>query len=168
VVSGAYPGLYAAMPSIPSYRATLVRAVLAIPAGALIGGIVLALALQADNRPSAGSDWLILVTAYALVFLGGIMLISPLWWLLDRCGLRDWRLAALLGGVLTGAVFAAATLNGLADEMGGAERGLGERLQLMFEGPWIRCVGAMIAGALAGLVVWRIAYRKSAEATEVF
>ncbi len=70
--------------------------------------------------------------------LGLALLAGPLWWLLHRSGYRGWLAAVLLGAVLNlvvGVVIAGCSLGIVACLTG--------------------------TGAVVGLLVWRVAYRKT-------
>lgn len=80
-----------------------------------------------------------------LGWAAGMALAVPIWWVMHRAGLRCWSAPTILGALLAplGPYF-------IAD--------WGWQLALYFS----------VAGAIAGLVLWNVAYRKPGPDAEVF
>jgi hypothetical protein len=168
------------------YVTTFPRALLALLVGALVGALafLLELGVLLALRPSklsemteyvgtTNSDLIMLIALAALVFFaGGLLLIgAPVWWILHRLGHRQWFYAAGLGAVLGSAGFilmslwnpewpALSLVSFMTEEFGGltARNGQlsGEGWSALFRG----AIGIAVAGAAAGLGLWKIAYRR--------
>jgi hypothetical protein len=168
------------------YVTTLPRALLALLGGAVLGAItfLLELAVLLALRPSklaelndyvgtTSVELIVLVAVFAFVFFAGGLLIAgaPVWWLLHRMGRREWFYALGVGAALAAAGYvgmvmwnpewpALSLISFLTEEFGGltASNGAlnGEGWEALVRG----AIGIGIAGALAGLTLWRIAYRR--------
>jgi hypothetical protein len=141
----------------PVHQATLPRIFLALAVGSLTGAFSFSILKLLLNRLGmSGGTWN--GTASALVIDGivlsviywvGLMLASPLWPVLHRTVFRRWWGAALLGATLTLAVWAALTGATMHDH---APLDMSD---LYFP------VAMAVSNALAGSVIWRIAYRQT-------
>jgi hypothetical protein len=168
------------------YVTTFWRALLAIVGGPVVGGLVflLEIAILLALRPAklgemteylgmGAFDFIqILVLAVFVFFIGGLLLVgTPVWYLLHRMGRRQWFYAVAVGAVLAAAGFvlmvlwnpewpALSLVSFLTEEFGGLTARDG---QLTGEG-WSALVrgtiGLALAGGLAGLSLWKIAYRR--------
>lgn len=169
------------------YVTTIPRALLALAGGAVTGTvaflleIVLFLAVRPykleeinDYLGTTTSDLFLVFTIYGFVFFAGGLFVAgaPAWWCLHRLKRRNWYDAVGLGVALGAAGFLAvglwdpnwaglSVISFLTEEFGGITA-VNDQLstdgwEALFRGPFI--IGA--AGALAGLVIWKIAYRKS-------
>jgi hypothetical protein len=166
---------------------TRLRAVLALLGGAVAGALVFfaeiaaLLALQPAKLDQMSdyvgmSDTLLIaiIGVFGFVFFaGGLVVVGvPAWWVLHRLGRRDWYYAVCLGALLgcVGFVIVAMwnpewpalnLISFLTEKFGGLTARAG---QLTDEG-WAALArgagGVALAGGVAGLALWRIAYRKS-------
>jgi hypothetical protein len=158
-----------------TYETTLSRAVLALVVGTIVGTIIVTLfAVLTDInyfREYGGPGVIPLVFIYAAFFWGaGLFLVAPLpWVILHRYHQRTWPLAVAFGIILTFVVVLGLMTYGFGLFTSGysaADNGgplwIDGRLTLH---GWAEAakVAAMcgVAGALVGLVVWRVAYRAS-------
>ena len=170
------------------YIATIPRALLALVGGAVTGAFVFLLEIGAllavrptklgeinDYIGTTNSDLFLVFAIYGFMFFAGGLLIAgaPFWWCLHRLNRRNWYDAVGLGLVLGAAGFVAiamwdpnwaglSVISFLTEEFGGITA-VNDQLtrdgwEALFRGPFI--IG--IAGAIAGLAIWKIAYRKSA------
>lgn len=117
---------------------TLPRAALGICTGAIAGGLFVAAGDEAWSMATSqqGSTLFGMVWPVASgVFALGLLAVSPLWAALHRIGVRCWS-AAMPSGTL---------LSGLA--------------ALALFGDFYVAGLTGVAGGLAGLVTWRVAYR---------
>ena len=166
------------------YKTTPFRAASALPAGVLAGSAVVVAGtvgplafLKSDTGNLIGGPAPHGVTA--LMAVGGISLVGfaigllvlaiPAWWAMHRTGRRSWRDALTLGAALSLAVCAILLLLQFvgqgevaysAWDSGGATVINGH---LTAHGLWGRVLGVAwvtLAGAFAGLAVWRVAYRR--------
>src|SRR4051812_32030523 len=162
------------------------RAFLALLGGALVGSLVFLLELGIllavrPNKMGEMTEYLgmdrvgliqLVVIAVFIFFTGGLVIVgTPFWFLLHRLGRRSWFYAVALGAVLGAAGFvvmvmwnpewpALSLVSFMTEEFGGLTARDG---QLTGEG-WSALVrgalGIGFAGAMAGLVLWKIAYRR--------
>ncbi|MBS0298169.1 MAG: hypothetical protein JSR45_17860 [Proteobacteria bacterium] len=148
-------------------RAMIGLGAVAVGASVLLSGTILALVrlVPAGANPFAGRPWwiwLTLLATYAVVFLMIEALALPVWWALDRRGVRQWWVAALVGGLGGGGAATALMAwslyrKSIAMPPGGMTWLLGAPALI-----------SAVAGAVMGLVVWRIAYRRVPDAAEAF
>lgn len=157
-----------------TYTTDVPRCLLALPAGALAGAVLTSLwsvwgwqGVLADAAPSALS---VLVYAAAIWGAGLAVIATPPWAGLHLLGWREWWVAALLGAALTFlAVLTLMTgLYGL--HMSGASFSAGDGGGRTWDNGALTAYGLVQAvklagacsamGAIVGLVVWRIAYRR--------
>ena len=164
-----------------SYITTRVRVVSAILAGAVVGATVVAgdylfSMLQAHAILSPHQTvrivMLVFVGAFVVWLLGLGMVGCPLWWVLHRRNVRGWPSAVLIGVVLT---FLASFLLTLAPSLlirsAGGSSFLSDSGGMLIVNTSLTTHGWIVysewsllfsvAGALAGWVVWRVAYRRS-------
>jgi hypothetical protein len=170
----------------PDYVTTFPRALLALLGGAVVGALtfLVELALLLAIRPSklgeindyvgtTSSDLIYLLTLAVVIFFTGGLLVAgaPAWWILHRLGQRKWFHAVAVGAVLCAAGFifmclwnpeweALSLVSFMTEEFGGLTARDG---QLTGQG-WAALVkgaiGLALAGAVAGLALWKIAYRR--------
>jgi hypothetical protein len=170
----------------PDYVTTFPRALLALLGGAVVGALtfLLELAVLLAIRPNkldemseyvgAGPSDLIylLILAVCIFFAGGLLVFgAPVWLILHRLGRRKWFYAAAVGAVLCAAGFVAMCLYNpewealslvsfMTEEFGGlTARGgqfTGQGWAALAKGAFMLA----LAGSLAGLTLWRIAYRR--------
>jgi hypothetical protein len=114
-----------------------------------IGGFVAGAGVGAvlTGWPGIIGGPLVLLTLI-IAFVGwaaGMALALPLWWIMHRLGLKCWSAPTLLGALLA-------------------------PLGTLLVGSWVWQLAAYfsVVGALAGLVLWRVAYRKPAPDAAVF
>jgi hypothetical protein len=171
------------------YATTIPRALLALVAGAVTGTLVflLELGILLALRPNklqemadfVGTTYLDLLqltaTAVLSFFAGGLLVVgAPLWALLHFLKRRDWYYAVALGAGLCAAGFfvmalwnpdftpAVSLVSFLTEEFGGlvwnneANQFNEEGWQAILRGTTLLAV----AGALSGLTLWKIAYRR--------
>jgi hypothetical protein len=146
------------MPARPSaYRTSGLRVGVGLIAGILVAGALLSaihilyVRLGLNGPPedrSLGAFFARLPISVPVAAIG-ILLASPLWWLLHRTGRREWWWAVTLGAVLPGVML------------------FGLLALLILYGAPVRLITAAvtaaiaqvdIAGGVAGWVVWRVAY----------
>jgi len=157
---------------------TRLRAVLAILVGTLVGAAMVTIWLLAG-----AGDWrslqlhglqigiLIFINAAVIWAIALLAIAAPLWIVLHRRNIRNWPAAGILGGGLTFVITLGLLTNGFglmtpanlsAKDDGGATW-VDSRLTLH---GWIVALEiaaiCAIAGALVGLIVWRVAYRTPA------
>lgn len=140
----------------PRYETTLGRAALALLAAAICGAAYLTILVLTDQI-----DFFAL-HAVAFLGLGSLVLALPVWWLLHRLGQRTPFQAAICGATLSLVSYLACRkLNWrylAAHFMGPApvsdSVGAGYWPAMIEAAVWVS-----IAGAIAALVMWRIAYR---------
>ena len=172
------------------YATTIPRALLALAVAAVTGtlvfllelGILLALRPNKLNEMAeyVGTTYLDLLqltaTAVFTFFAGGLLVVgAPLWALLHFLKLRDWYYAVALGaGLCAGGFFilalysedftpAISLVSFLTEEFGGLVWN-NEANQFNAEGwqaIWRGTALLALAGGLAGLTLWKIAYRKA-------
>ena len=168
------------------YVTTLPRALVAMLGGAVIGTLVFLLEIAilialepsklddlASTMYTTNLDVILTIAVYVFAFFAGGLLIvgSPLWWFLHVFGRRNWFDALGLGTALcaTGFVFMAmwnpdwqalSLISFLTEEFGGITAG-NDGLTRDGWAALIRgTIGIAIAGAFAGLVMWKIAYKR--------
>jgi hypothetical protein len=165
---------------------TFPRALLALVGGAVVGAwvFVLEIAVLLALRPSklgeineyvgtTSAELFILIAAFSFIFFAAGLLIvgAPFWWVLHRFGRRTWLDAVVLGAALGAAGFVAmvmwnpewpalSLISFLTEEFGGLTASNGRLSGQGWEALVRGAVGIAIAGALAGLALWRIAYRR--------
>lgn len=140
----------------PRYETTLGRAALALLAVAICGAGYLTILVLTDQI-----EFLPLV-ALAFLALASLLLAVPAWWLLHRLGQRSAIHAAIWGAILGPVSYLACReLNWrflAAHFMGPAPVS-----DSLVAGYWPAMIESAvwfsIAGAIVGLVMWRIAYR---------
>jgi hypothetical protein len=173
------------------YVTTFRRALLAVLGGAIVGAWVffLEIAVLFAIRPSkltemidyvgmSGAQLMMLIMAFAFIFFAGGLLIvgTPLWWILHKLGRRTWLDALALGAVLAAAGFVAmvmynpewpalSLISFLTEEFGGLTAANGRLSGQGWEALVRGAIGIALAGAFAGLAMWRIAYRRSGMTT---
>jgi hypothetical protein len=167
--------------SSPSYRIHSGRVPLAVVAGALVGGAFGALFLLLPdlarsglppNLPQSGLSVASFVGAMigigSVIFLFGIIIFAtPLWVAFHNFGWRSWWVAALFGSVECFAIMMALTVLPLlgggevSSSVGGHDLVVNSHMtsygwQQAFQNSTLFA----LAGALSGLAVWRVAYRR--------
>ncbi|MGE3066051.1 MAG: hypothetical protein AB7K67_10720 [Hyphomicrobiaceae bacterium] len=159
----------------PEYGTTALRAVAALIAGTITGGVLVAgFAIASGTlRPeSVIADFTVIFIAAAVVWAGGLFLAAPLPWIvLHRLGWRRWPVAVALGAVLSFLAVLGLMTNAfglipwdgisVADNDGPmwtdgriTAHGWADALDVA------ALCGA--AGTVVGFVVWRVAYRRAA------
>jgi hypothetical protein len=161
------------------FQTTGLRVIFGLVAGALAGAIVVVgglligeylsrgVAYVAQYGPQIGA--IIFVVAFVVWLLGLVLLGSPCWWLLHRMKMRQWRSAVILGGSMTAVVFMALQIphplgsgSSYSASDGGGRTVIDNALTAH---GWFLAIMASLAwgcvGALIGLVVWRVAYRRA-------
>jgi len=168
------------------YVTTIPRALAAMLGGAVIGTLVfvLEIAVLLALRPSklveltdyvgtTNLDLILTLALFGFIFFAGGLLIAgtPVWWFLHVNGRRNWFDAVGLGAVLGSAGFvfmamwnpewtALSLISFLTEEFGGITAGndglTSEGWAALIRGT----IGIAIAGALAGLAIWKIAYKR--------
>jgi hypothetical protein len=182
----AFPGKKTGEHMRADYVTSFWRVVLAYLGGALTGGVVFFLEVVAmlALRPGkldqisefAETDSTALIVSVALAgllfFAGGLLVVGgPSWFILHRLGRRDWYYATVLGAVLGAAGFVAFALtspewdglrliSALTEEYGGLTASNGKFTAEGWAALERGAAGIALAGGLAGLALWRIAYRK--------
>jgi hypothetical protein len=168
------------------YTTTFPRALLALLGGVLIGTLVflmeiaILLALR-PNKLGEMADYLgatplfiaMLIALGGLLFFGGGLLFigTPIWAVLHFLHRRDWYYAVGLGALLGAAGFvvmamwdpewpAISLISFLTEEFGGLTGSNGRLNAEGWEAVVRGTIGIAIAGALAGLGLWKIAYRR--------
>ena len=168
------------------YKTTILRAGLALVGGAVAGtaSFVLEIVALLALRPSklgelnefVGTttvELFQLIALFSLIFFAvGLLVVgSPVWWLLHRLGRRDWFYAVAVGAGLGSAGFAGwvlwnpewpalSLISFLTEEFGGLTARDGQLSAEGWEALVRGTIGIGIAGALAGLMLWKIAYRR--------
>jgi len=146
------------------YETSWWRVLLAVPAGAAVG----ALMLTASQADTIAQGLAVLPVLFAGVMLTMLLLGVPFWAWLHAGGARDWSDAMLLGGTMAFAATAAITGHARVylGEAGafyldhGTLLLLSPRMSAMELTLWLAQLAlAGTVGALSGLVVWKIAYR---------
>jgi len=137
------------------YQTTILRACVAVPIGMLVGTAGALAVISFDTRNLPGQlEWG--VVYLAVIYSTATALASaPLWFLLSRLKLNGWRFAAVLGCLSTAAICA------LSAFVSGGPRGVAQEFSTGLS--WIASFA--LCGAIAGLAVWRVAYRKVQAAT---
>jgi hypothetical protein len=169
---------------------TIPRALLALVGGAVVGTLVfllelgVLLALRPNKFPEmaefVGTTYLditwLTTSAVFTFFAGGLLLVgAPIWALLHFLRLREWYVAVALGAGLCAAGFfvmalwnadftpAISLVSFLTEEFGGLvwnneeNRFNPEGWQAIWRGTAL----IALAGGLAGLALWKIAYRRA-------
>lgn len=143
----------------PHYDTSIDRAGIALGAGSALAGIIIVVLVLAGGRHdpmSIVAGWMIgtLFAALAMTAVGG-----PLWLVMHVAGLRRARHAALIGAITAMAIFVGAQTYGfgLLDVPPMDGRALFYRWASAILSS---AVLAIAAGAI-GVVMWRIAYRRS-------
>lgn len=142
-----------------SYETTLDRAGLALATGGLLGGgLVLGLVLMGGQRaPLALAGAFVIGTICVALALTAV--VTPIWLVMHAAGWRRPSHAALVGAVTALVLF-----------VGGQTYGFGlfampatDSQTLLYRWASAFATAAILAGAAAviGLVMWRIAYRRS-------
>jgi hypothetical protein len=151
------------MPSLPAtspYVTTPARVAMALLAGAATGGILNAVVyfLAARIGLFGGAEDREPLVMYPLTIIGsivygvGLLAASPFWYVLHRWGIRQWWVAASLGGGLS--LFAIVAFL-LAGNLAAG------RAVSAFDPALIAVVATVAAiGIVVGLTVWRVAYRR--------
>lgn len=148
------------------YETTLSRAALAIVAGAGSGALLVSAFVMAtefgEPVPTfiAGIEGASSIFGFAFAaWIVGLVILAPIPWLtLHRRHRRTWRVAAALGASLAsivGLVISAAILMDFGEIIQG-QMALKDILSTI----GIGCLFG-IAGAIVGVIVWRVAYRQS-------
>lgn len=142
------------------YETTIFRAVPALLAGSIAGSVVIVVAMAVagviDDRTALSlipgqmfNTAVILAPMVLATFAAGALFIAvPCWWVLHRMGRRTRREAVLLGVVLCGAFGFVPLEEMVSTGDSGAVLEVAAAFAVM-----------AVAGAMAGLTVWRIAYR---------
>lgn len=142
-----------------SYETTIFRAVPALLAGSLAGASVIVLGMAVagviDDGTATGliprqifNTAVILAPMVFMTFAAGALFIAvPCWWVLHRMGRRTRRESVLLGVILC-AAFGIVPLVEMVSTDSGASLEVAAAFAVM-----------AVAGAVAGMTVWRIAYR---------
>lgn len=168
----------------PRYDTTPVRLMLALPAGAFAGTVVmlawaivgqLIAARNTPENPYALATLLGMSPLFGLivfvVFAGGMLLVgAPLWALLHRWGYRSWRAASALGAIASfaaGLIFITLPQWSMpsetrfsASDAGGPTIVDNRRTLHGWEQALMQAGIIGLAGLFAGLTVWRVAYRR--------
>lgn len=163
------------------YVTTLSRAALAIAVGAAVGALIVVAVLVALPAYRYGDDLVargqlsfiafVAVAAFAVWAIGLTVIAIPCWRILHRRGWRDWRAAIVLGFVLTFVTYLALSTgfglgfgSGYSAGDGGGMTVVNGRLTAH---GWSRALAAAALqgaiGMVVGWMVWRVAYRRSAE-----
>ena len=168
------------------YVTTFPRALLALLGGAVTGALIFFLEIAAllalrPTKLGEMSDYVgldpvtvvVTIAIFGFIFFAGGLLIAgaPLWWLLHRLGRRDWFYAAGLGALLgcAGFVFMAmwnaewpalSLISFLTEQFGGLTARNGQLTREGWDALERGAIGIAFAGGLAGLALWKIAYRK--------
>lgn len=169
------------------YVTTIRRAILALICGALAGTLafLLELWILLAIRPNkleevneylgtADADIYTFVVQYGFIFFaGGLFLVGgPVWALLHRLGLRRWFYAVGLGAVLGSAAYVIYGLwnqqwvglmliSFLTEEFGGITYSNGGLTNDGWEALYRGVIIIAVAGVVAGLTIWRVAYRRA-------
>jgi hypothetical protein len=138
------------------YETTLARAALALLAVAICGAAYLTILALTDQI-----DFFALV-GLASLGLGSLLLAAPAWWLLHRLGQRTPIQAAIWGAILSPVSYLGwswwswrfLTAVGKGPSPISDSLGAGYWPAMIESAAWFS-----IAGAIVGLVLWRIAYR---------
>ena len=157
------------------YQTTFLRAVLAVGAGAVAGAAMVTvwfLAGASDlnylRQYGFQAGVLIFINATVIWALGLVLVGAPLWAILHYYGKRNWTAAGALGAILTFVVTLGLLTNGFGLLVSGnlsasdAAGPIWVDSQLTAHGWAVAlevAVVCCIAGALVGLIVWRVAYR---------
>lgn len=167
------------------YVTTFPRALLALLGGAVTGALVflLEIAVLLAIRPSklgemadyvgfTNESLILIIALFAFIFFAGGLLLAgaPVWFLLHRLGFRNWPYAVGVGGGLGAAGFIAmvmwnpewpalSLISFLTEEFGGLTAANGQLNREGWEALVRGTIGIAFAGALAGFVLWKIAYR---------
>jgi hypothetical protein len=155
-----------------THQTTVTRALLGLAAAGAVPGVLLTigafLALRVGltglKLPPGLQWWMwpLVAAIYAVGFALIGALATPVWWLLDRRGVRQWWAAALVGAVpwtaAMGALLAWTVIH----------RAAGPIPASMWWRPLVSLALSAATGAAMGLIAWRIAYRRVPDAAEVF
>jgi len=141
---------------------SVLRVELALFIGALLGGLLSAVALLCSNawlhpEITATTHWWQWVgqTMFVMLFstpifaIGLAILGAPSWHLLHRFGLRSWVYLTLLG----------ATLTAITNAFGSGPPMLANNATWNGRIEWAMLMG--VVGGITGLVMWLSAYRRS-------
>jgi hypothetical protein len=155
-----------------THQTTVTRALLGLTAaGALPGVLLTGVAFFAFRVGLMGLKlpvgmpwwaWPVVALVYAVGFALIAALASPVWWALDRRGVRQWWAAALVGAVPWALTFGALSLWGLTHRFA-----VGIPASMWWR-PLVSLTLAAALGAAMGLIAWRIAYRRVPDAAEAF
>lgn len=166
------------MPQTRRRLTGLPRAALALVAGAATGAVLVALWSLQGQAATWGPGYVaanglrtgatVFLLAMMAWLLGLICFASLPWWALHRLGRRGWPSAILLGAVLTFAVGLAGLTGGFGLLLGSASSVAVDGGSLVVDGRltehgWRSAISGSlllaVAGAAAGAVIWRVAYR---------
>ncbi len=153
-----------------SFETSPLRVVLGLLSGAIVGGAVFwAGALIVDPGPIAQSmelaQFLSLSVATGVIWLAGLLVLAcPFWLILHRLKNRGPLSAIALGAGLSFLFFFGAVTNWFGLNAPGVPIGAASLLSMDWR-RGLEAAGWMTPlGALVGLVVWRVAYRRVATA----
>jgi hypothetical protein len=150
-----------------AHRTTALRVAAGLIAGALVGGALITVFYVVGRQAESHAPMLVLAAetplAWLLLSLGWLtgmtLLGGPVWWLLHRLGGRGWPWLTALGALVPALVIAAVWL---AERLAGGHGYAATADEIAEE------VGLMVAfgavGGVTGWTVWRVAYRREAEA----
>lgn len=163
------------------YETTLPRAAAALFVGQLTGGSLVTAWVLGEALYAAASQPGDLALGVASLFLTGAavtgtfglglaLLAAPLWYVLHRLGWRGPLAAAVLGWVLTFCTVAGprtlwSLIVNAGDKFTIGDNGGAEMIEgVLTRHGWSNILGSAaeigVAGAIVGLVVWRVAYRR--------
>ncbi len=140
------------------YETTPLRAIPALFGGAAAGTAIIVLALAVLHAAAEQSGTAVAIQVlnaavimmplvFMFVFVGAVFAAVPAWWVLHRLGRRGRTDAVILGALLCAA---------------GAHLPVFRDHFAMPQGEPAATAVMVIAGAVSGMVMWRIAYRPSA------
>ena len=142
------------------YETTPLRAIPALFVGAAVGTAIIVLALAVSGavvdgtqvaalpRQTFNTSFIIMPLVFIVFASGAVFIAGPCWWVLHRMGRRTRYDAMLLGGLLCAAASFVPPIEAITHL---TFRDLREFA--------VSFVVMAFAGAVAGLVVWRISYR---------
>jgi hypothetical protein len=145
------------------YKTTLLRAAISLAVGAVVGALLVSAWMMAAelDQPvpslSAALDGAVWIFAYAFaVWAIGLVVVAPIPWLiLHDMNYRTWPVAVIVGAVLTFMVTVVIAVAFLVD-VPHLMQGYGNARQLTVSVIVAGLFG--FAGAVVGVVVWRVAY----------